>query len=379
MAQNTEIKATNNELKSNEYGAQNRNPWTRNGDTLFEGNGSKVTLTDGGMYDALEDASYMIGTSKYERTNVFDDLGLDVRKASSAEQVLDLAGLNFHVKKEEVYTADNAFAGFCTRRYDNGVGGQVFGCVGNKYTPIQNIEAMRFLDALYCEEGFTVETAGEFDNGKTVWVEARLPEQFVVGERVIPYILISNTHDGSSTLKISLTPTRVICRNTLAMATSDANRNFSVTHTASAKSQIDEAREILTRYGIYMNALNTKMEQYKSLEFTEDNVDAIFRCLFMPSKTAGEKKVAMLAEERRRCREIYDNAPDLQGYEHSAFRIMSAVSDYATHKQDKAKRENIFKTMLTASNSVPLMDTAQNLLDTVYAERANVKVAITAK
>lgn len=87
--------------------------------------------------------------------------------------------------------------------------------VTNRYKVIQNEEAFSFTDSLL-GEGVRYETAGSLQRGKKVWLLARMPQDYIItGERISPYLVFSNIHDGSGAIKVALTPIRVVCNNTL--------------------------------------------------------------------------------------------------------------------------------------------------------------------
>ncbi len=75
------------------------------------------------------------------------------------------------------------------------------------------------------------------------------------GERITPYLVFSNTHDGSGAVKVAITPVRVVCNNTLNLALNTANRCFSMVHTGDIKGKIDEAKHTLFMADEYMEAL----------------------------------------------------------------------------------------------------------------------------
>ena len=87
---------------------------------------------------------------------------------------------------------------------------KVLGVVTNRYKVIQNEEAFSFTDSLL-GEGVRYETAGSLQGGKKVWLLARMPQDYIItGERISPYLVFSNTHDGSGAIKVALTPIRVV-------------------------------------------------------------------------------------------------------------------------------------------------------------------------
>ncbi len=61
---------------------------------------------------------------------------------------------------------------------------------------------------------------GYLGNGEVVWLLARLPAEIKIAEDdvVEPYMLFTNSHDGSIAVDFRLTTVRVVCQNTLSLA-----------------------------------------------------------------------------------------------------------------------------------------------------------------
>jgi len=120
--------------------------------------------------------------------------------------------------------------------------------VGKVYEPLQNVDAISFLDDLMQTQEAKVEVAGALGHGEKIWVLARLPENVILGgEDIInQFILITNSHDGSGAVRIIPTPIRVVCQNTLAIALRGSRGvGYSMRHTSMMMSRIDEARDAL--------------------------------------------------------------------------------------------------------------------------------------
>lgn len=73
---------------------------------------------------------------------------------------------------------------------------KVLGVVSDRYKVVQNVDAFSFTDELL-GKGVRYETAWSLQNGKKVWLLARLPREYIIaGERISPYLVFSNTHSS---------------------------------------------------------------------------------------------------------------------------------------------------------------------------------------
>ncbi len=59
------------------------------------------------------------------------------------------------------------------------------------------------------------ETAGSLQEGRRIWLLAKLPDKYIIeGEQIEPYLVFGSSHDGSGAIKAAMTPVRVVCQNT---------------------------------------------------------------------------------------------------------------------------------------------------------------------
>ena len=135
--------------------------------------------------------------------------------------------------------------------------------VTDRYKVVQNQEAFAFTDSLL-KEGVRYETAGSLQGGRRIWLLAHMPREYMImGERFSPYLLFSNTHDGSGAVKVALTPIRVVCQNTLNLALTTAKRSWSMMHTGNIQGKIQEAKETLLLAEDYMDSLGQEFESLR--------------------------------------------------------------------------------------------------------------------
>ena len=185
-----------------------------------------------------------VETMFYTREKPWHGLGTKVEEAPCSADALYMAGLDWQVIQEPIYTdTGEIIPGYKANVRDSDR--KVLGVVTDRYKIVQNHEAFAFTDSLL-GSGVRYETAGSLQEGKRVWLLARLPREYIIaGERISPYLVFSNTHDGSGSVKVALTPVRVVCNNTLNLALNTASRSWSMMHTGNIKDKIQEAKDTL--------------------------------------------------------------------------------------------------------------------------------------
>ncbi len=150
--------------------------------------------------------------------------------------------------------------------------------VGRVWKPFQNIESMDFLDELCQTQEAKIEVCGALGNGEKVWVLAKLPESIVINtvDKIDKYILIVNSHDGSGSLKIFLTPIRVVCANTLAMAMKGRTGGYNIRHTGKLHDRLEAAREALQLVNTDFIAWGEQAQSLLEVKMTMEEMEWYF-------------------------------------------------------------------------------------------------------
>lgn len=298
----------------------------------------------------------------YTREKPWHGLGVEVKVAPTSADALRLSGLDWTVKQEAIFT-DNGkeIAGYKAnvRSTDR----RVLGVVTDRYKVVQNTEAFAFTDELL-GNGVRYETAGSLQEGRRVWLLARLPREYIIsGERISPYLVFSNTHDGSGAVKVAVTPVRVVCNNTLNLALSTARRSWSMVHTGDIKGKIEEAKETLFFAEKYMDELGKEFEQLRDKKMTDAKVAEYIELLLPVENGATGQQVKNIQKLREDMKARYYDAPDLKQVGNNAYRFINAVSDFATHANPLRKtanyQENLFGRTIDGN---PLIDRAYQLV-----------------
>ncbi len=298
----------------------------------------------------------------YVRETPWHGLGTKVLEAPASKDALQLAGLDWRVLQEPIYTATKELVdGYKANVRDSDR--KVLGVVTDRYRVIQNDEAFAFTDELL-GAGVKYETTGSLQGGRKVWLLAHMPHEYIIsGERISPYLLFSNTHDGSGAIKVALTPIRVVCQNTLNLALANAKRSWSMIHTGDIKEKMQEAKDTLFLAENYMDELGKEFEALRMKKLTDKQVMEYIEIL-LPiedgSTPQQEKNMKRLREDMKI---RYFDAPDLQGVGKNAYRFVNAVSDFATHAEPLRRtanyKENLFSRTVDGN---PMIDKAYQMV-----------------
>ena len=303
-----------------------------------------------------------VETMFYTREKPWHGLGTMVAEAPNSKDALRLAGLNWKVLQEPVYTEnEELIQGYKANVRDTDR--KVLGVVTDRYKVIQNEEAFAFTDTLL-GEGVRYETAGSLQEGRRVWMLARLPREFIIGgERISPYMVFSNTHDGSGAVKTALTPIRVVCNNTLNLALRTAKRSWSMIHTGDISGKIEEAKNTLLLADEYMTALGQEFENLRKIKLSEKQVLDYIKILLPMEENYSLLQKRGVEKLRADMKMRYFDAPDLKDVGNNGYRFVNAVSDFATHYTPRRKtanyKENIFA---RTADGNPMIDRAYQLV-----------------
>lgn len=298
----------------------------------------------------------------YVRKAPWHGLGTRVNEAPASKEALEIAGLNWKVLQEPIYTgADERVEGYKANIRDSDR--KVLGVVTDRYKVIQNEEAFAFTDELL-GEGVRYETAGSLQGGRKVWLLAHMPHEYIItGERISPYLLFSNTHDGSGAIRVALTPIRVVCQNTLNLALSTAKRSWSMIHTGDVRQKIDEAKDTLFRAEKYMDELGKEVEALQTKKLTDKKVMDYIEILLPVEDGSTPQQMRNMKRLQDDLKVRYFDAPDLQDTGKNAYRFINAVSDFATHAEPLRKtahyKENMFARTVEGN---PLIDKAYQMI-----------------
>lgn len=298
----------------------------------------------------------------YVRETPWHGLGTRVNEALNSEEALTAAGLDWNVIQEPIYTeTEELIEGYKANVRDTDR--QVLGVVTDRYKIVQNQEAFAFTDELL-GEGVRYETAGSLQGGRKVWLLAHLPHEYIIsGERISPYLVFFNSHDGSGAIKAAITPIRVVCQNTLNLALSTAKRSWSMIHTGDIKGKMQEAKDTLFMAEKYMDNLGKEFETLRKKKLTDQQVLDYIEILLPLEEDSTPQQIKNMKRLREDMKMRYFDAPDLKDVGKNAYAFVNAVSDFATHAESLRRTANYKENLFTRTvEGNPLIDKAYQMM-----------------
>lgn len=256
-------------------------------------------------------------------------LGIPLVESPTSAAAIKAAGLDWTVEPKNIFDKDGKeIPGFIanTRSSDN----QVLGIVSNKYKIVQNSEAFEFTDSLL-DEGIVYETAGSLKKGRTVWLLAKMPETKILDDTIDPYICFMNTHDGTGSIRVCMTPIRVVCNNTLNLALSSAKRVWSTCHMGNIQEKLEEAKHTLGLAENYLTALDEEANRLVDIKVSDAELEKIFDLMFpINYETDSARKINNIINLKTNLFHCYD-APDIKQYKGTVYGVVNAATDMVAH------------------------------------------------
>lgn len=209
---------------------------------------------------------------------------------------------------------------------------KVLGIVGDRYTVLQNTEALDLLDSLVIGGEAQYESIMSLRGGAQVALVVNLKDLGVkVGgvDKVDAYALLTNSHDGSSAVTFAITPIRVVCQNTLQWALQDTKIQHKVRHSRNMQTRMAEVKTILNITSTYMTAFEANATRLMDKAMSDGQwEDFLGKLIVMPEDDGRGKTIAQNKQDEltRVWRNLEETAAE--AYKNTRWGAIQAVSHY---------------------------------------------------
>ena len=256
------------------------------------------------------------------------NLGIELNHPKTARDAIKMAGLDYTVVKKPLKLKtglkQDSYAIVRTDTDD------VLGFVNESYKPIQNIHAFTFFDTLVAENEAIYETAGVLGKGECIWILAKLPGYINVhGKDIVnKYLLLTNSHDGSSHVRVKLTPIRVVCNNTLTSALQGAGE-VQISHTPNAARDLEQAVTMLGLSNYLYEQLSAMFNGMAAKKITEEQLREYVQAL-VPDNEEAENS-ARTEKIRNSVLQLHDSGRGAHLARGTLWGAFNSVAEYTDH------------------------------------------------
>ena len=276
--------------------------------------------------------------------------------AMTAQEAMTAANMDWTVELQEIYTAgiqdvlrpngENPYGMMGLRPVDRHKAvvrsdtEEILGVVGRQYTVAQNWECFDFLDSIVYSGDAHYHTVGSLWGGRRVWLLALLEGNYTLdnGEDLEAYILLDSSHNGSSSLRMRLTTVRVVCGNTLDMA-SRGRAGFAARHTSGIMSRVAEARELLGLQSTYMQRYMADCNMLAQQAWSRDEMrDLTYDLLRLDRKETIDNQRGAKATAGRQMLTLFTTGMGNAG--ETRWDAYNAVTEYIDHYLPYGNRIN---------------------------------------
>jgi phage/plasmid-like protein (TIGR03299 family) len=265
------------------------------------------------------------------------NLGTELANPATAREAIKAAGLNYTVVKKplkevvDLSPPADLSDRWATVRTDTG---DVLGIVGDGYEVIQNKDAFKFFDTLVGTDDAMYETAGVIGRGERMWILAKPPGFIKVhgNDIVSKYLLLTNSHDGSSRVRVKLTPIPVVCNNTLTAALQGTGE-VHVRHTVHAAEDMEQALSLLGLSDTLYQHLDATLNRMALTKTSDKQLLNYVRAL-VPDNEEGEDN-AKNQGIRKAVHELYESGQGADLSRGTLWGAFNCVTEYTDHEMEE--------------------------------------------
>ena len=213
--------------------------------------------------------------------------------------------------------------------------------VSNRYKVVQPHEVLHFYKDLVSAGGFELETAGVLKGGKKLWALAKTGQEAKLkgNDRIKAYLLLATSCDGTLCTTAQFTSVRVVCNNTLQMATQQSTGAVKVPHsTKFDPKQVKEALGLgFSSWELFLRDLKQLSQRTVSPDEAENYFKTVLEEPVSIASGSSSSKVI------QRLGELYNGAAmgsELLAASGTAWGLVNAMTEYVDHHRRARTQDN---------------------------------------
>jgi phage/plasmid-like protein (TIGR03299 family) len=280
-------------------------------------------------------------------------LGQELQGRPSIREAITAGNLDWDVELVPLVTGDT-HAAAPARAVRRNSDQSVLGVVGPAYHALQNRDAFAFFQPFLDTGLASLHTGGSLCDGRKVWLLARIERDALVigdGDEIRKFVLLSNSHDGTTSVRVGFTPIRVVCANTLSLAHADkaGSHLIRVRHTRRLADNLDALQEVIN---LADQEFTATAEQYRRLRLKGINQNDLARYV---RQVFGIENRQLNGQQRRileSCFRLFEEGrgADLPSAKGTLWGAYNSVTEYLAYERGKGQDTRLTSLWFGESN-----------------------------
>lgn len=285
-------------------------------------------------------------TNNPYRRELFTTVGYDLHGCKSGLEALTAAKLDWRVEPRDLFfgsCGDNSPASMkpipSEKAFVRTDTEETLAVLAKDFHPCQNEKVLSFFDPFLEAGEATLEFAGAFRGGRTVWCVAKLnkaPIDIGGGDVVQKYLMAANSHDGKMALRVQFLPFRPVCSNVLSRFRAGMNL-VRIRHAKGVNDRLDEVQRIT-------NAANAEFEataeQYQALarrKVNQSDLKKFVKLVFEPHNADEQRKLMALEKMNETITRLFETGAghELASADGTMWGLYNAATNYLTHEKGR--------------------------------------------
>jgi phage/plasmid-like protein (TIGR03299 family) len=231
-------------------------------------------------------------------------IGEDISRATSIEEAISMAGLDWKVEKNETY----ASRGFPWSSEDGSMSlwkspkfvsimrsdtGEEFAHPTQRYEVVQNLDSFRWVEDIVGGGEAEYWRAGSFRGGRKVFMIVKLPIPLTMGngETIARAMIISTSHDSTAGLKANWLPFRFACANVISASLASAP--MVLRHTSSAQTRIspETARGIFYNAELFYDSFYKEVNALVASSYSDGDMEDLIETIFTAPRAEPQLRI----------------------------------------------------------------------------------------
>jgi phage/plasmid-like protein (TIGR03299 family) len=266
---------------------------------------------------------------------------IDISKCAVSWDAVKKANLDYKVTTENLVTQSGLDTGLIatvanTNRKSNR---KFIGAVSKSYSVTQNVDVFSFADDLMKQStSLKFDSAGILNDGARSFMALQFPNREILGDEYGSQLIIINSFDGKSGIKIAYLPKRICCSNMINMSFAKASERWSIRHSCKSDERLVEAVASIRNADFFWTIMKDEFEAMaeKKINFDKFLID------FLPKPDENSSKIIKERDFQIRGKifDIYNNKNDLQNFNGTAYKAYQTIADYVSNSEPLRKTDS---------------------------------------